>query len=304
MKIRRVGIIIRKDSPAVRQVGLKLAEWFSQRAVQAELDQIEPDMDMLTILGGDGTLLHVADQAARLGIPVIGINLGNLGFLTEVAAEEMYPALEEVLAGRVQIEERMMLRTQLMDSGGEPLDRPRFALNEAVILKGSTEPLLRLCCWADEDYMATYKADGLIISTPTGSTAYNLSAGGPIAHAGLKAILLTPICPFMLESRPVLLPPQAKVTTRLARPAEKVKVMVDGVLTAMLQEGQFLAVEAAAKPLRLISSPHKGYFAILRSKLNWASCDCGVPLPAALRRTTSSSAGDCISSSCTEADSW
>lgn len=289
MKIRRVGIIIRKDSPTVRQVGLKLAEWFGQRGVQAELDQIEPGMDMLTILGGDGTLLHVADQAARLEIPVIGINLGHLGFLTEVAAEEMHPALEEVLAGRVQIEERMMLRTQLVDSCGTPLGRPRFALNEAVILKGSTEPLLRLCCWADEDYVATYKADGLIISTPTGSTAYNLSAGGPIAHSGLHAILLTPICPFMLESRPVLLPPQAKVTARLAKPAERVKVMVDGVLTAVLQDGQLLTAEAAAKPLRLISSPHKGYFAILRSKLNWANCDCGSPLPACLRAALSAS---------------
>lgn len=304
MQIRRVGIITRKDSPAVRHVGLRLAEWFAQRSVQAKLDQIEPDMDMLTILGGDGTLLHVADQAARLGIPVIGINLGHLGFLTEVAAEEMYPALEEVLAGRVTIEERMMLRTQLVDSDGRALGTPCFALNEAVILKGSTEPLLRLCCWADEDYVATYKADGLIISTPTGSTAYNLSAGGPIAHAGLKAILLTPICPFMLESRPVLLPPQAKVTARLAKPADKVKVMVDGVLVAVLQEGQFLSVATAATPLRLISSPHKGYFAILRSKLNWASCDCGVPLPDVLRRATSSSAEGCTSSSCTAADSW
>jgi NAD+ kinase len=152
-----------------------------------------------------------------------------------------------------------------------------------VILKGSTEPLLRLCCWADEEYVATYKADGLIISTPTGSTAYNLSAGGPIAHAGLEAILLTPICPFMLESRPVLLPPQTQVTAQLAQPASNVKVMADGVLVAVLHEDNFLTIEAAAKPLRLISSPHKGYFAILRSKLNWGRCDCGKPLPDCIR---------------------
>jgi NAD+ kinase len=274
MNIRRVGIIIRKDSPPVQRIGEELAAWFGQRGVQAELDRIEPDMDMLTILGGDGTLLHVADQAARLGIPVVGINLGNLGFLTEVAAEEMYLALEEILAGRVALEERMMLKAWMMDASGAQIGEPCFALNEAVILKGSTEPLLRLCCWADEEYVATYKADGLIISTPTGSTAYNLSAGGPIAHARLKAILLTPICPFMLESRPVLLPPETQVMAQLAQPSHKVKVMADGRLAWIMEASNYLRVEAAPKPLRLISSPHKGYFAILRSKLNWASCDC------------------------------
>ncbi|WP_417909266.1 NAD(+)/NADH kinase [Candidatus Electronema sp. PJ] len=283
MRIRRVGIIIRKDSPVVQRIGEELAAWFAQHCVQAELDKIEPDMDLLTILGGDGTLLHVADQAAHYGIPVVGINLGHLGFLTEVAAEEMYPALAEILNAKAEIEERLMLKAQLLDETGLAIGQPWFALNEVVILKGSTEPLLRLCCWADEEYVATYKADGLIISTPTGSTAYNLSAGGPIAHAKLEAILLTPICPFMLESRPVLLPPQMQVTAQLARPANKVKVMADGRLAWNMEANAFLTVEAAAKPLRLISSPHKGYFAILRSKLNWASCDNGSPLPDCVR---------------------
>ncbi|CAK8720108.1 MAG: NAD+ kinase [Candidatus Electronema aureum] len=296
MRIRRVGIITRKDSPPVQRIGEELAAWFRQRSIKADLDQIEPDMDMLTILGGDGTLLHVADQAARLGIPVVGVNLGYLGFLTEVAAEEMYPALEEILCGRITIEERLMLKAQLLDGNGVPVGKPWFALNEVVLLKGSTEPLLRLCCWADEEYVATYKADGLIISTPTGSTAYNLSAGGPIAHAGLQALLLTPICPFMLESRPVLLPPQTQVTTSLAQPASKVKVVADGMPVGVIQKNSFLTVVAASKPLRLISSPHKGYFAILRSKLNWASCDCGKPLPDCIRtaqhRPISSCAGD------------
>lgn len=283
MRIRRVGIIIRKDSPEVQRVGRELAAWFGQRSVRAELDQIEPDMDMLTILGGDGTLLHVANQAARFGIPVVGINLGHLGFLTEVAAEEMHPALEEILNGRAEIEERMMLRARLLGEDGVLIGQPWFALNEVVIVKGSTEPLLRLGCWADEEYVATYKADGLIISTPTGSTAYNLSAGGPIAHAELRTLLVTPICPFMLESRPVLLSPRTRVTVQPAPPSAKVKIMVDGRLGWVMQASDFLAVEAAAKPLRLISSPHKGYFAILRKKLNWGSCDCGRPLPEAVR---------------------
>lgn len=283
MQIRRVGIIIRKDSPAVQQIGRKLAAWFEQRSVQAELDQIEPDMDMLTILGGDGTLLHVADQASKHGIPVVGINLGHLGFLTEVAAEEMYPALEAILDGQAEIEERMMLKVKLLNKDGAPRGKSCYVLNEVVILKSSTEPLMRLSCWADEEYVATYKADGLIISTPTGSTAYNLSAGGPIAHAELRALIVTPICPFMLESRPVLLSPRTKIVSHLMAPASDTKIMSDGRLTWVMQADDFLVVEAAAKPLRLISSPHKGYFTILRRKLNWGRCDGGSPLPEAIR---------------------
>ena len=279
MKIRYAGIITRKDSPDIRQVGEQLVAWYEQRSVRAELDHIDPAMDMLTILGGDGTLLHVADQASCHDIPVVGINLGNLGFLTEVAAAEMYPALEEILAGRIHIEERMMLRAQLLGENGDSIGTPCFALNEIVIVKGSAEPIMRLDCWSDNEFITTYKADGLIISTPTGSTAYNLSAGGPIAHAELYALLVTPICPFMLESRPVLLSPRSRVTTRLAPPSINVKIMVDGRLGWTMRASEFLQVEAAAKPLRLISSPHKGYFTILRNKLNWGGREPGFPLP-------------------------
>ncbi|MCI5224368.1 MAG: NAD(+)/NADH kinase [Candidatus Electrothrix sp. AR4] len=279
MRICYAGIITRKDSPDVHQVGRELAAWYEQRSIRAELDRIDPAMDMLTILGGDGTLLHVADQASRHGIPVVGINLGDLGFLTEVGAEEMYQALEEILNGRVTIEERMMLKARLLSENGEPTGQSRFALNEVVIVKGSTEPMMRLGCWADREYITTYKADGLIISTPTGSTAYNLSAGGPIAHAELRTVLVTPICPFMLESRPVLLSPRTRVTSQLAPPSTDVKIMVDGRLGWTMRANDFLTVEAAAKPLCLISSPHKGYFTILRNKLNWGGRDPGYPLP-------------------------
>ena len=279
MNIRYAGIITRKDSPEVRSIGEQLANWFAQRSIKARLDIIDPDMDVLTILGGDGTLLHVADQASRHSIPVVGINLGDLGFLTEVAAAEMYPALEAILADQVRIEERMMLRAKLLGENGEPSGAPCFALNEIVIVKGSTAPIMRLGCWADQEYITTYKADGLIISTPTGSTAYNLSAGGPIAHAELETLLVTPICPFMLESRPVLLSPSTRVTTQLAPPSTDVKIIVDGRVGWTMEANDFLLVEAAAKPLRLISSPHKGYFTILRNKLNWGGRDPGHPLP-------------------------
>ncbi|MCI5133871.1 MAG: NAD(+)/NADH kinase [Candidatus Electrothrix sp. AW2] len=279
MHIRYAGIITRKDSPDVLRVGQELVGWYQERSVKAVLDRIDPAMDMLTILGGDGTLLHVADQAAQHGIPVVGINLGDLGFLTEVAADEMYQALDEILHSGITLEERMMLRAKLLNEQGAAVGPALFALNEVVIVKGSTEPMMRLGCWADREYITTYKADGLIVSTPTGSTAYNLSAGGPIAHAELQTLLVTPICPFMLDSRPVLLSPRTRVTAQLAPPSTNVKIMVDGRLGWTMRANDFLSIEAAGKPLRLISSPHKGYFDILRNKLNWGGRDPGYPLP-------------------------
>lgn len=279
MTIRYVGIITKLDSPRVKQIGGELSDWLTRHGIDSRIDSIDPEMDMLVILGGDGTLLHVADQASRYDIPVTGINLGNLGFLTEVAEDEMYQVLQEILSGRGGVENRMMLKVRLVREGDAEDNDSLFCLNEVAIVKGNIEKVIRLCSWADEEYITTYKADGLIISTPTGSTAYNLSAGGPIVHAELEAILVTPICPFMLESRPVLLSPRTRITTQLADTASDVKVMVDGRYTWEMRENNCLVVEAAEKPLRLYSSPHKGYFTILRNKLNWGGRESGFPLP-------------------------
>lgn len=279
MKPGPVGIITRRNSPTVREVGKELVSWFAQRGYAAKLDTIEEGMVLLVILGGDGTLLHVADRSSRHDIPVIGINLGNLGFLTEVAEDEMYHALEEVLSGGGRLEKRMMLKVRLVDGAGKEAADPLFGLNEVAIVKGNVERVIRLYSWADDEYITTYKADGLIISTPTGSTAYNLSAGGPIVHSQLNALLVTPICPFMLESRPVLLSPGTRITTQLADPAKDVKVMVDGRFAWEMSQDDCLLVEAARKPLRLYSSLKQGYFTILRNKLNWGGRATGFPLP-------------------------
>ena len=157
--------------------------------------------------------------------------------------------------------------------------RSIHALNEVVIVKKSTEAMIRLRCWADEEYVTTYRADGLIMATPTGSTAYNLSAGGPVVHAELDAVVVTPICPFMLESRPVLLGSQHKITTQLLAPAGQVKVIIDGVLKWTITENDYLLVKKATHPLLIVSSPWKSYFNILRSKLNWGGASVDVPLP-------------------------
>jgi NAD+ kinase len=280
MNIRYAGVITRADSPEVEQIGREMISWFEGQRIKAELNSIDSGMDILIVLGGDGTLLHVAEEASKHQLPVLGVNLGNLGFLTEVAADERYQALETLLGDdEVRMEKRIMLTAAYVNGATGQKSDSVHALNEVVIVKKSTEAMIRLRCWADREYVTTYRADGLIMSTPTGSTAYNLSAGGPVVHAELDAIVVTPICPFMLESRPVLLGSQHNVTTQLLAPAGQVKVIVDGQLQWTITENDYLLVRKASKPLLIISSPWKSYFNILRSKLNWGGASVDIPLP-------------------------
>ncbi len=278
MAIRKVGIILKKGSDEPRRIGEELAAWFGQRGIAVVVGEVQAGMGLLVILGGDGTLLHVADQASARQIPVVGVNLGGLGFLTEISVNERYAVFEQILAGEMTVEERLMLKVRLANPAGT--GDWLYALNDVVISKGNIDQLVELSAWADAEYITTYRADGLIFSTPTGSTAYNLSAGGPIVHPRLQAMLVTPICPFMLESRPILLPPAARLRTKLAdgrnnRTGRDVKVIVDGQFAWEMQAGDTLEVEAAEKPLKLICSPRKGYFEILRGKLNWGGARSG-----------------------------
>ena len=274
LAIRKVGIILRKGSDEPLLIAAELVKWFADQGISTVVDELLPDLDLLVILGGDGTLLHVADHASQYAIPVVGINLGDLGFLTEVAKDERYEALDVILGGGFAIERRMMLKARLTGNG--TMTDWQYALNDVVISKGNLDSLLQLSTWADDDYITTYRADGLIFSTPTGATAYNLSAGGPIVHPHLNSILVTPICPFMLDSRPVLLAPQTKLTSRLIpHHRTEVKVIVDGRIVWDMQGDQILEVLASDRTLQLIGSPQKGYFEILRNKLGWGSLPCG-----------------------------
>jgi NAD+ kinase len=272
--VRRAGIIIKKDHPPADTFAKILGNWLQDRGIAVTIDQIDSNLDVLIIAGGDGTLLHVAEQAARYSIPVIGINLGNLGFLTELTEHEAIPALEEIITHAVTVENRMMLKTRIIkksqdDRQHQPTEY-RYALNEVVISKGTLDRVLQLSTRANAEYITTYKADGLIFSTPTGSTAYNLSAGGPLVYPGLASILVTPICPFMLSSRPVLLPPETKLSTRIDDgPGHYAKIIIDGQSAWDMQEDEILEIEAAEHPLQLIISPHRDYFSILRNKLHW-----------------------------------
>ncbi len=275
MKIRKAGIVIKQDSEKPRQIGEELVNWFSAKGIETVLDQVTDDLDVLVILGGDGTLLHVADKASRYEIPVMGINLGGLGFLTAVSEEERIKALASLLEGTVPIEKRMLLKTRLRKGTADTAESTdyHFALNDVVISKGNIDQIIRLSTWADQEYITTYRADGLIFSTPTGSTAYNLSAGGPIVQPSLPSILVTPICPFMLESRPVLLAPDVQLVTKLVSKVNDVKIIVDGRFTWEMEENFQLEVKVAKKSLQLINTPRKGYFEILRNKLNWGGSE-------------------------------
>jgi len=269
LPIRKVGIITKKDDARADQYAATLSDWLKQRNIFVNLNRISPDLDMIAVLGGDGTLLHIAEKAARHAIPVLGINLGNLGFLTELTEKETFQALERILAGEVTIENRLMLKTRLV-SNKETTDY-RYALNDVVITKNVLDRLLRLSTKADDEYITTYKADGLIFSSPTGSTAYNLSAGGPLVYPGLATITVTPICPFMLSSRPIILPADKRINTRFdaGNPTERAQVIVDGQAFWEMRDGDELETETAEQSLQLIVSSSRDYFTILRNKLHW-----------------------------------
>lgn len=270
LSVRRVGIVCRPDTPDAREITVELTDWLDGRGVQTTVGEVRAGLDLLIILGGDGTLLRVAAQAAAHAIPVVGINLGDLGFLTEVGRDERFEALEEIITTPLQWEDRMMLKVRLCS--GTEKSAWRHALNDVVISKGNIDRLIELGAWADDDYITTYRADGLIFSTPTGATAYNLSAGGPIVHPALHSVLVTPICPFMLDSRPVLVPPQCRLLTALtSNHSPNVKVIIDGAMAWDMRGNDLLEVRAAENFLRLIGSTSKGYFEILRNKLNWGT---------------------------------
>ena len=279
MKIKKAGIILKKGFKKPRKIGEEIISWLADKGVETIVDQVSKDLDILIILGGDGTLLHIADKASRYEIPVMGINLGGLGFLSAVSAKERFEALELLLQGKMTVEKRMLLKTRLLGEpdAGSPADTYLYALNDVVINKGDVEQIVKLRTWCDQEFITTYRADGIIFSTPTGSTAYNLSSGGPIVQPGLPCILVTPICPFMLESRPVLLSSSATLVTQLSGKAHNVKVIVDGRFTWKMEENARLEVKTASKPLHLISMPQKGYFEILRNKLNWGGTGNKIP---------------------------
>lgn len=269
LKIRKTGLITKKDDKRPDEYAAMLSGWLAQRGISVSINDITPDLDMIIVLGGDGTLLHIAENAARHSIPVLGINMGNLGFLTELTENETCTALERILTSEVTIENRLMLRARLVNS--KQKTAYRYALNDIVITKNMLDRLLNLATTTNDEYINTYRADGLIFSTPTGSTAYNLSAGGPLVYPGLATITVTPICPFMLSSRPIILPADKRIRTRFEAGSntEHAQVIIDGQAFWEMTDSDVLEVETANHFLQLVVSSTRDYFTILRNKLHW-----------------------------------
>jgi NAD+ kinase len=281
---KTIGIMSRPRRSNLPAVVPPLLEWLEARGVRTIYDsetagsllkgasgltrpQVAEQAQLLLVLGGDGTLLSAAREAAPRGIPILPINLGSLGFLTSFTLDELYPALEEALSGQYSISERVMLQVQRV-SGGKLLDQQRV-VNEAVVNKGALARMIEIELLIDGHFVCRYRADGLIVATPTGSTAYSMSAGGPIVHPGVEALVITPICPHTLSDRPVVVRDASAIEIRLAANAESVFLTLDGQTGVAMQADNSVRITRAAEKLKLIQPPQKSYFEILRNKLKW-----------------------------------
>jgi len=228
-------------------------------------EEIPSKADLIIVLGGDGTLLSVARLAHPFDVPILAVNLGSLGFLTEVSLPDMYGTLEQVLKGE-SVSERRMLLNACLQRKGNTLQND-FALNDVAINKNSAR-IVNLEVHVNGQYMTSYRADGLIIATPTGSTAYSLSAGGPIIHPSMNALLLSPICPFTLTNRPIVIPNQSTLQVKLIT-EEEVQVTLDGQTGYSMFPDDVLEVKQGPTPVSLIQAKGKNYYQVLRQKLHW-----------------------------------
>jgi NAD+ kinase len=261
--------IIRKEQEKAIRLASELGEWLEIRGIKVHLDQheIPPFLDLVVVIGGDGSLLHAARLVGGNPIPILGVNLGGLGFLTEISLSELYPTLEMVIRGDFEIEDRIMLDTRVF-RGGQEVYR-QSVLNDVVFMRGVLARIVDLETRVDGTYLNTFKGDGLIVGTPTGSTAYNLSAGGPIIYPTLDTIVLTPICPFTLTNRPIILSKSVTIQVKLVHSAGDVNLTLDGQKGFGLKQGDVVKIKKALACVRLIKSPYRSYFEILRMKLKW-----------------------------------
>lgn len=287
--IRRVGIVVKPRLDGGPRVVRDLVTWLTGRQIAPVLDEasaavdgsgahravsaeaLPSEVDLIVVLGGDGTLLATARRNALAGVdvPVLAVNFGSLGFLTETTLPELYGALERVIAGNAAVETRMMLHMRVVRDGSVRHQTP--VLNDVVVNRGPLSRMTDLSVHVDDLFVARFKADGLIVATATGSTAYNLSAGGPIVHPHVDAIVLTPIAPHTLTNRPVVLPATAALTIQpIISGGEDIFVTADGQTGYPLSAADAVTVTRADRVLRLVRSTERSYFGVLRQKLKWA----------------------------------
>jgi NAD+ kinase len=281
--LENIGIIAKHTEKRAVEVVSTLAAWIGERKKKVVLDRETatvmrsddgvlrsriPEMsDIVIAIGGDGTLLSAARVVGTSGVPILAVNLGSLGFITDITLEELYSVMEAILSGEFAYDERMMLVCHVHRLGERVANYT--VLNDVVINKGALAKIIDIETYVDELYLTTFNADGLIISTPTGSTAYSMSAGGPIVYPNMRCILITPICPHTLTNRPLVLPDNKVVRAELRTKETDILLTLDGQVGFGIREDDIIEVKKSDSPLKLIRSPYKDYFEVLRTKLKW-----------------------------------
>lgn len=281
--IKTVGIVSKPNSPEAADLVPELVKWLSGRGISMRLDDntaeyagegqavpradVPEGSDLIIVLGGDGTLLSAARAIGKREIPLFPVNLGGLGFLTAITIDDIYAELQRAFRGENRIARRKLLSTEVVRNG--EVIASYDALNDAVLTKSALARMIDLETHVDEQFVCTYKADGLIIATPTGSTAYSLSAGGPIIFPSVPAICLTPICPHMLTNRPVLVPETSVIRILSHGTDESVFLTIDGQVGNPIRDGDTIVCRSSNYSLRLVRPPHMMFFDVLRQKLKW-----------------------------------
>ncbi len=280
--MEKVGFIVNMGKEFASEISVKVVAWLNKNNIEVflndeaakvlgmpnrfvELDEMCDQVDFILVLGGDGTLLRTARAVADKNIPFIGINLGHLGFLTELEVEKLFDGLEDLRKGNYRIEERMMLAAYVKRDG--KIIKSYHALNDFVITKGAFARIIELEAYINEDYLSTYPADGLIISSPTGSTAYSLSAGGPIISPELEVIIITPICPHTLYARPVVVSHEQEVRVKIVSDAVEIMLTLDGQEGLSLKKNDEVVVKKSQFKAKLIKLKNRSFYDILREKL-------------------------------------
>jgi NAD+ kinase len=275
-RITSAGIVVKPNHAEAHRTAGELSSWLAERDVQVcegpfEAGQPLSDealaADLIVVLGGDGTMISTARMAGGSDVLVLGVNYGSLGYLTEFRIEEMFPALEAVIAGRYEVDAREMLDVELLRAG-ETVAALRV-LNDVVINKAALARIIQTDVRLNGLYVNTFRSDGLIVATPTGSTAYNLSAGGPIVFPSMRAVVLTPICPFTLTNRPIVVPDDAEIEIELKHENEGVVLSLDGQIGYSMIACDIVRIRKSSMSFNLVQPQNRNYFDVLRDKLKW-----------------------------------
>ncbi|MFW6011475.1 MAG: NAD(+)/NADH kinase [Desulfosalsimonas sp.] len=281
--MEQIGLFVKRDK-AARDKADELAEWFRQRGIEVvRRDSFQPRLGLddnrdkevdagniacVFVLGGDGTFLSASRWIGDAGIPMIGVKFGDIGFLAEISEDAVFSAAEAVISREFTIESRTRLQVEIIRNG-EPYVR-ETVLNDVVINKGVLARLANIDAYIDEHYLTTYRSDGLIVATPTGSTAYSLAAGGPVVHPAVEGFIVTPICPFTLTNRVLVVPNSSRIKIRPGEKASDIVATFDGQEGVELDSSDEIIMEKSRFPLQLIKLPGYNYFDILKAKLRWS----------------------------------